>query len=173
MSGGTLIALAADEIVLAPSAVLGPVDPQLGDMAAASILSVVEKKDVNEIEDKTLMLADLATKAQSQVRAKVEQLLRRRLDEEQAAGLAMTLTEGRWTHDSPIDVELAKSLGLTVSSDLPDEVRYLMKLYPQPRGRRPSVESFPFPTGRRPHRNVLVVACLLAPTVESLAAQSP
>jgi ClpP class serine protease len=30
MSGATLISLAADQIVMAPSAVLGPVDPQLG-----------------------------------------------------------------------------------------------------------------------------------------------
>ena len=30
MSGGTLVALAADEIVMDPNAVLGPVDPQLG-----------------------------------------------------------------------------------------------------------------------------------------------
>jgi len=50
MSGGTLIALAADHIVLAPSAVLGPVDPQLGDTPAASILSVVARKDPDRIE---------------------------------------------------------------------------------------------------------------------------
>src|SRR5437870_5651256 len=37
MSGGTLIALAADEIVMDANAVLGPVDPQIGDMPAASI----------------------------------------------------------------------------------------------------------------------------------------
>jgi len=30
MSGGTMIALAADEIVLDENAVMGPVDPQLG-----------------------------------------------------------------------------------------------------------------------------------------------
>lgn len=30
MSGGSLIAMAADEIVLDPNAVLGPIDPQLG-----------------------------------------------------------------------------------------------------------------------------------------------
>ena len=30
MSGGTLIALAANEIVMSEYAVLGPVDPQLG-----------------------------------------------------------------------------------------------------------------------------------------------
>jgi ClpP class serine protease len=30
MSGGTLIALAADEIVMCKHSVLGPIDPQLG-----------------------------------------------------------------------------------------------------------------------------------------------
>src|SRR6478736_1055037 len=34
MSGGTLIALAADEIVMCPHSVLGPIDPQLGDSPA-------------------------------------------------------------------------------------------------------------------------------------------
>src|SRR5712664_3058510 len=38
MSGGTLIALAADEIVLCEHAVLGPVDPQLGQYPAASLI---------------------------------------------------------------------------------------------------------------------------------------
>ncbi len=67
MSGGTLIALAADEIVMDPNAVLGPVDPQLGDTAAASVLKVVEEKDVNKIDDRTLILADVARKALKQV----------------------------------------------------------------------------------------------------------
>src|SRR6202162_872784 len=40
MSGGTLLALAADEIVMSEYAVLGPVDPQLGEYPAASILKV-------------------------------------------------------------------------------------------------------------------------------------
>src|ERR1700688_5073724 len=36
MSGGTLIALAADEIAMTPYSVLGPIDPQLRDLPAAS-----------------------------------------------------------------------------------------------------------------------------------------
>src|SRR3954451_1944109 len=44
MSGGTLIALAADEIAMDPHAVLGPVDPQLGDLPAASIVRVASSK---------------------------------------------------------------------------------------------------------------------------------
>ena len=43
MSGGTLIALAADEIVMDANAVLGPVDPQLGQYPAASLLYVAER----------------------------------------------------------------------------------------------------------------------------------
>jgi ClpP class serine protease len=145
MSGGTLIALAADEIVLAPSAVLGPIDPQLGNYPAASILKVVEQKDNNEIDDKTLIMADMARKAIGQVEDVVMQLQRGRLGDDGAHKLAQALTEGRWTHDFPIDAELAKSLELPVSTDLPDEVRELMHLYPQPRGRRPSVEYIPVP----------------------------
>ena len=44
MSGGTLIALAADEIVMCEHSVLGPIDPQLGDSPAASLIKVVEEK---------------------------------------------------------------------------------------------------------------------------------
>jgi ClpP class serine protease len=130
---------------MAPSAVLGPVDPQLGDMPAASILAAVEKKDPNEIDDKTLVLADVGRKALRQVEAFVEQLLAQKMPADRARDLAETLSRGRWTHDFPIDVDLARKLGLTVSTDLPDEIRTLMQLYPQQRQRRPSVEYIPAP----------------------------
>src|SRR5205823_13836433 len=54
MSGGKLIALAADEVVMDANAVLGPVDPQIGDTPAASILRVLSLKQVNRIKDETL-----------------------------------------------------------------------------------------------------------------------
>jgi ClpP class serine protease len=145
MSGGTLIALAADHIVLAPSAVLGPVDPQLGDAPAASVLAAVARKAPNQIDDRTLIMADVARKAQEQVREFITRLLIKRMPPDDADKLAEVLCEGRWTHDFPIDVETARALGLTVSTDLPDEVRLMMRLYPQPRGRRPSVEYMPIP----------------------------
>ncbi|MBV8950614.1 MAG: ATP-dependent Clp protease proteolytic subunit [Actinobacteria bacterium] len=146
MSGGTLIALAADAIVMSPSAVLGPVDPQIGEYPAASVLVAVGQKDKNEIDDKTLILADVGRKAQQQVQTFVERLLKPHLDGN-APDVARMLSEGRWTHDFPIDVEYARTLGLPVSTDLPDEVRLLMRLYPQARNRRPSVEYIPTPYG--------------------------
>ena len=49
-----MIALAADEIMMDENAVLGPVDPQIGQYPAASIIKAVERKDVNELDDKPL-----------------------------------------------------------------------------------------------------------------------
>ena len=139
MSGGTLIALAADEIVMDANAVLGPVDPQIGDMPAASILRVLNLKQVNRIKDETLELADVAAKARLQVASFVTELLLSRLPKDKAVSLATVLTEGRWTHDFPITVQLARELGLRVSTDMPRIVYELMDLFPQGDADRPSV----------------------------------
>src|SRR6202795_4020118 len=79
MSGGTLIALAADEIVMCEHSVLGPIDPQLGELAAASLVKVVEQKPIAEIDDKTLVMADVGRKAIAQVKAAAREFLTRRL----------------------------------------------------------------------------------------------
>ncbi len=151
MSGGTLIALAADEIVMDDNAVLGPVDPQLGQQPAASILKVLERKSINEIDDTTLIMADIAEKAIRQVRATVIDLVRERMDEERAEHLATMLATGVFTHDYPITVEEAGKLGLPVSTGLPAGLYELMALYPQTAQRRPSVEYIPTPYSERPH----------------------
>lgn len=147
MSGGTLIALAADDIVMAHNAVLGPVDPQLGQSPAASIVKVLERKPIKEIDDETIIQADLAEKALRQVKRTVRDLLHDRMPDEAAATLAETLAGGTWTHDYPISVTEGRELGLAISTDLPDEVSELMGLYPQTTQRRPSVEYIPLPYG--------------------------
>jgi ClpP class serine protease len=149
MSGGTLLALAADEIVMDPNAVLGPVDPQLGEYPAASILQVVAEKPVAEIDDRTLILADMARKAQKQVHDLAVQILAKHTDAERASEIATVLTDGRWTHDYPLWLEEVKKLGLPVSEEMPAEVYALMNLYPQPVQRRPTVQYVPLPY-RRP-----------------------
>jgi len=68
MRGGTMLALACDQIVMDPNAVLGPVDPQLRPFPAASILEAVARKPIAQVSDQTLMTADLARKALAQVR---------------------------------------------------------------------------------------------------------
>ncbi len=147
MSGGTLIALAADEIVMDCHAVLGPVDPQLGEYPAASLVKVVKSKDINEIHDKTLILADVAEKALQQIRAEVLELLEGKMPRDQAAALADKLSQGTWTHDHPIGFQQAKELGLPVQSDMPPEFYQLMALFPQPLQRQPTVQYIPTPYG--------------------------
>jgi ClpP class serine protease len=146
MSGGTLIALAADEIVMSPHAALGPVDPQLDKYAAASLIKVTEQKPMARIDDETLVMADIGRKAMVQVRQAAQHLLERRLPTEQAAKLAETLSCGTWTHDYPIAPEEARALGLSVNTDIPDQVLELMTLYPQPvHSQSGGVEYLPFP----------------------------
>jgi ClpP class serine protease len=147
MSGGTLIALAADEIVMDAHAVLGPVDPQLGEYPAASLVKVVKTKAINEIDDKTLVLADVAEKALGQVRSEVLKLLSDKLPPEKAAELAEKLSQGTWTHDHPITLREAQELGLPAKSDVPTDFYKLMSLFPQPTQRKPSVQYVPTPYG--------------------------
>lgn len=150
MSGGTLIALAADEIVMGEHAVLGPVDPQLGEYPATSLIKLADAKPISDIDDKTWILADIARKAMNQLNSQVRYLLKGDYPPERIDELAKTLSEGRWTHDYPITFEEAKAIGLHVSIEVPQEVYQLMSLYPQPVKHRPSVEYIPLPRFKEP-----------------------
>ena len=147
MSGGTLIALAADEIVMDSNAVLGPVDPQVGDMPAASLVKILDFKKPAQVSDEMLVFIDMAVKARVQVAAFVAEILLKHYPKEKAAELATVLSEGRWTHDFPIMVDGARQLGLRVSTKMPPMVYELMDLYPQAGTGRPSVLYVPL---RRP-----------------------
>jgi ClpP class serine protease len=155
MSGGTLIALAADEVIMCEHSVLGPIDPQLGQSPAASLMKVVEQKPIAKIDDQTLILADVGRKAMTQVKEAAQGLLGRRMAAEEAEKLADKLSTGTWTHDYPIFAAGAKELGLPINTDMPDEVLELMTLYPQPvRAHGGGVEYLPIPhqknSGRTP-----------------------
>ena len=150
MSGGTLIALAADEIVMEEHAVLGPVDPQLGDYPASSLVKLLEVKPIADIDDRSWLLADVSKKAIQQTRSQVKSLLEGKYSKEKSEDLAQILTQGRWTHDYPITYEEAKNLGLHVTKAIPQEVYQLMSLYPQPVRHQPSVEYTPLPKFRGP-----------------------
>jgi ClpP class serine protease len=115
---------------------------------AASLLKVLERKPIARVGDQTLVQADIAEKALRQVRDTVRRLLAERMPPEQAEKTAEALASGQWTHDYAITVEEARNLGLTVNTELPDEVYRLMGLYPQSAQRRPSVEYIPTPRQR-------------------------
>ena len=153
MSGGTLIALAADEIMMDPHAVMGPVDPQLGDQqgmyAASSILRVVETKKTDELDDRTLYLAEESRKALGQIENLVRKLVEDIHGGERTDAIVRELVSGKYTHDFPVTAEDAcELLGECVNRELPREVYSLMSLYKmENRPRRPSVEFVPLSSG--------------------------
>jgi len=132
MSGGTLIALAADEIVLGEFSVLGPIDPQIAGLPAASIVKARDSKPIDDVFDLTLVLADVAEKALAQVKQGAVELLTPRMERSAAEALAAKLAGGHWTHDYALTATQAIELGLPVKVGVPREVMELMKLYPQP-----------------------------------------
>jgi ClpP class serine protease len=146
MSGGTLISLAANEIVMSKHAVLGPIDPQVGQSPAASLIKVAEAKPIGRVDDQTLIQADVGRKAIAQIKQAASELLQGQMPEDKASALAEKLSTGTWTHDYPIFPSTAKELGLPVSTNIPASVLELMKLYPQPiRQQAGGVEYLPVP----------------------------
>jgi ClpP class serine protease len=149
MSGGTLIALAADKIIMDPHAALGPVDPQLGDIQgsypATSLLAVVGKKKIDEIDDKTLIYAEEGRKALNQMKSLLRKILEGKSDQKKLDTIIEEFLSGKYTHDRPFMAEEAQTLlGQCVQTDVPDEVYALMDLYRMEAGRsRPGVEYVP------------------------------
>ena len=132
MSGGTLIALAADEIVLGEYSVLGPIDPQILGFPAASIVKARDSKPIDKVFDLTLVLADVSAKALAQVKRGAVELLTPRLEKAIAEQVAEKLAGGYWTHDYALTASEASTIGLPIKVGMPLEIMELMKLYPQP-----------------------------------------
>jgi ClpP class serine protease len=149
MSGGTLIAMASDEIVMDPHAALGPVDPQLGDQQgvypATDLLKIVEKKNKNRIDDKTLIYAEEAAKAMAQMKDLLKKILAGKCGEGNIDIISEEFVSGKYTHDRPFMADDVRAiLGECVKTDVPTEVYDLMRLYRMEVGRnRPGVEYVP------------------------------
>ena len=90
-------------------------------------------------------MADVAEKAVRHTKQIVRDLVFERVGQDKADSLAEELAGGHYTHDDPITVDEARSLGLPVETGLPDEAYELMALFPQAGRRRPSVQYIPLP----------------------------
>ncbi|MBI2329794.1 hypothetical protein HYU94_00160 [Candidatus Daviesbacteria bacterium] len=157
MSGGTLISIAADEILMAKDAVLGSLDPIISSAGgnfypAVSIVQALTVANKNR-SDQTLILGDVAKKAISQIKEIVYSLLLEHQDKNQALQITKFLASGERTHDFPLTFEQIKQLKLPVSDAIPEEINQLMALYPQPALKQQSVEFIPTPYQPIPKKN--------------------
>lgn len=122
MSGGALIALAADEIRMERFSVMGPLDPQIDGLPSSSLVSLLERKPIQAIEDKTIVLADIAKLSIAEIQEFIRWLLKRRMKAKDAKNLAEYLTGGYISHDEPISYDAIKGFGLPVKLGLPEIV---------------------------------------------------
>lgn len=123
MSGGTLISLAADEILMEDFSVLGPLDPQINGMAAGSLLLLLEKKPIEAIADEAIIMADLAEKALTEVQGYIAWFLEdKKISKAQRKLIAGFLTGGYVAHSRPLSFGTMKDLKLPVKKGVPDLV---------------------------------------------------
>ena len=65
----------------------------------------MNKKDVNELDDETLILAEIYVKAIQQVKNSILRIVGDRMDKTTSEALSDNLTKGKWTDDLPVQVE--------------------------------------------------------------------
>ncbi|MCA1814183.1 MAG: hypothetical protein LC624_09570 [Halobacteriales archaeon] len=135
MSGGTLIALGASEIVMDPDAVMGAVDPQVGDLlrgwhSTASWVKVAKDKGL-QADDETLALADVSGKLLEGTRRAVGELVAGKVQD--PGPLLARLVEGGYAHGYPLSPQELRALGLPVRTDLSPLVHELLASYRGPR----------------------------------------
>ncbi len=122
MSGGTLLALTADEIFMEKFSVMGPVDPQIEGIPVSAYGTVLEKKRMDSIADRTIALAYIANMAVRNMKGFVKHLLAELMDDEKAEKVAEFLTGGYITHDTPLTLDVAKTMGPPVREGVPDKI---------------------------------------------------
>lgn len=134
MSGGTIIALAADEIIMDDDAVIGPIDPQIGDLIrgtypAPSWIYAASKKG-DKADDTTIVISDISEKTMKLMRKVTTELLDGKIEDEDKLNYAVEkLVSGEMVHITPISASEAIDIGLPVSTDLSNKVHEFMKFY--------------------------------------------
>lgn len=119
MSGGTAIALAAQEVVMGETASLGPIDTQYWGLPIGAFDELEKKKDANEIDDIHIMLAYVARTFET----KAGERAKRHINEKHAKSVAQALMDPSRYHGDGISKDEAAAMGINVGkSDCPQEV---------------------------------------------------
>ncbi len=129
MSGGSLIALAADEILMEKESILGPVDPQIDGLPAGSLSSLPQRKPIETMSDRMVVLSEVARRSLDQMREFVKWLLEDKLPKKDREAVAIFLTGGYISHDTPIVLDVVREYGLPAKEGVPEEVYELFRTF--------------------------------------------
>jgi hypothetical protein len=142
MSAGTIMTLAADEIVMSDHAALGPIDtqiwvPSIGmRFPTGAILSVLKTKPKKKISDDVLELALQCQRDQAEHHNNALELMAGTYPSSTASKIAHRLNDGDLTHGYPLTYKEAKKLGLKVSNAMPGEAIDLIRIFRRDRSAR-------------------------------------
>jgi ClpP class serine protease len=127
MSDGTYVVLAADEIMMEKCSILQPLEPLIDDMPATSVMSILKRKPIETISDRTILLAEAARMEAENAKEFVKWLLSDHMTEEQAAHVANFLVGGFMASTTPITLDVARAIGLNVVEGVPEKVHQLFE----------------------------------------------
>ena len=117
MSGGTLLSLSTDEIIMSPTACLGPVDPQLGSLfksgSARSWNKIVKFKG-KRAEDSSISMAMTGSQYTRTIRDHLADTMDFGLSDKQKTVISDYLTSGNIEHAYALTPEKLKQLGIPV-----------------------------------------------------------
>ena len=134
MSGGSLMSLAADKIIMERYSMLGPVDPQIptpdgNTWPAGSLESLVTLKPLQKVSDRMIVMADVAKLEIENAIAFVMWLLEDRMSNENARKVAEFFAHGYMSHSTPITLDVVKAVGLDAEEGVPEKVYELFRTF--------------------------------------------
>jgi ClpP class serine protease len=135
MSAGTIMTLAADEIVMSDHAALGPIDtqiyvPSLGmRFPTRAIMAVPETKPKKKISDDVLEIAIQCQRDAKEHHQNALELMAGTYASGVANKIAHRLNDGDLTHGYPLTYAEAKKLGLKVTNAMPLEAIELVRVF--------------------------------------------
>lgn len=118
MSGGTLLALSTDEIVMSKSACLGPVDPQLGNlfkMGSAKSWEKIVKFKGKRAEDSSISMALEGSKYTKTIRNHITDIIGLGMNGKDKKKFVEFITSGDIEHAYALTPEKLKEFGVPVT----------------------------------------------------------
>ncbi len=124
MSGGTMIALAAEKVVMDPTASLGPIDTIYGGFPTETYRDLLEKKGPLATQDVLVMLAHEAEKYDHYAGRIAREIVHdnHKAEDKPADYLADYLSSGELSHSEAISPDAAAKLGIHVSTKIPADI---------------------------------------------------
>jgi len=132
MSGGTLLALSGNEIVMLPTSSLGPVDPQLGNLfkfGSAKSWDYIKRYKGKKSEDSTISFALMGQQYTKSISNHINYLLENKIhNEKKRSNFVKLLTSGEIEHSKILTPNILNSYGLDVKIAEPKDLREIIKV---------------------------------------------